>query len=178
MPIRSTCKSSALAWQLGSESSSGSSAGPPAGMSIDPNTGPSAGRRRWPSSGSKRSCLTWPIPRGSAISRPSACKVTLNVAPPQITSTPPTTGVVGQLYLYQVAVTAGITSVEPTGGLIYMLTTAPAGMTIDSNTGAIQWTPADYGKFPVTIEVEDILGQSVQQSYSINVALAPLLRRR
>ena len=100
------------------------------------------------------------------------------VAPPQITSTPPTTGVVGQLYLYQVAVTAGITAIDPTGGLIYTLTSSPAGMTIDSNTGAIQWTPTNYGNVPVAIEVQDILGQAVTQTYTINVALTPPRCRR
>jgi hypothetical protein len=91
-------------------------------------------------------------------------------APPQITSTPPTTGVVGQLYLYQVGVTAGISGVMPTGGLVYGLTQYPAGMTIDPNTGAVQWSPSDFGTYPVTIEVQDVMGQSATQSYTIAVA--------
>jgi hypothetical protein len=72
-----------------------------------------------------------------------------------------------------VGVTAGITTVDPTGGLIYTLLTSPVGATIDANTGALQWTPSDYGNYPVTIQVSDILGQAVTQSYTINVALTP-----
>ncbi len=47
--------------------------------------------------------------------------------------------------------TAGITSVMPTGGLVFGLTSSPNGMTIDPNTGALQWTPADYGSYPITV---------------------------
>ena len=44
-------------------------------------------------------------------------------------------------------------------------------MTIDSHTGQIRWTPYDYGTFPVTVRVTDVLGQSATQSYSVTVNL-------
>ena len=51
-------------------------------------------------------------------------------AAPQFESRPPVRGVVGQLYLYPAAVT------DPGGGVPqYALTQAPAGMTVDANTG-------------------------------------------
>jgi hypothetical protein len=55
--------------------------------------------------------------------------------PPEITSSAVVDGAVGQLYEYDVEASG---SPAPT----YTLTTAPAGMTINSNTGLIQWTPA------------------------------------
>jgi len=61
----------------------------------------------------------------------------------------------------------------PTGGLVYGLTQYPGGMTIDPNTGAVQWTPTDFGNYPVTIEVQDVMGQSATQSYTIAVAPTP-----
>src|SRR5262249_49206928 len=54
--------------------------------------------------------------------------------------------------------------------LTYSLTTAPAGMTIDRNTGLITWTPT-YSLDPVsvTVRVEDGRGGFDTQSFAINV---------
>ncbi len=58
--------------------------------------------------------------------------------PPVVTSTPVTEAIENELYTYDVDAT------DPEGKpLIYSLTTAPIGMTIDPNTGLIQWTPVD-----------------------------------
>jgi len=47
---------------------------------------------------------------------------------------------------------------DPANALVYSLDTAPTGMTIDSTTGAISWTPAEDqgpGDHPVTVRVTD-----------------------
>jgi hypothetical protein len=51
-----------------------------------------------------------------------------------------------------------------------LLVSYPAGMTIDPETGAVQWAPTDFGTYPVTIEVQDVMGQSATQSFTIAVA--------
>ncbi len=49
----------------------------------------------------------------------------------------------------------------------------PAGMSINPTTGLVTWTPTDFGSFPVTVQVTDVLGQGMQQSFPIDVTLAP-----
>lgn len=59
---------------------------------------------------------------------------------------------------------------DPEGGLLsYRLVDAPVGMTIDENTGEIQYiTNTDtLGVFRVSIEVEDDIGQTALQSYDL-----------
>jgi RHS repeat-associated protein/uncharacterized repeat protein (TIGR01451 family) len=55
--------------------------------------------------------------------------------------------------------------------LDYMLTTFPAGMSIDSVTGAITWTPTqnDLGPHTVSIKVREASGQFDTQTYVLNV---------
>lgn len=69
---------------------------------------------------------------------------------PTITSTPITTATVDVLYTYDVNVT------DPDGDtLTHSLTTNPSGMTINSATGVINWTPnsGQIGDNNVTVEV-------------------------
>ena len=88
----------------------------------------------------------------------------VNLAP-TITSSPITTAIVGVAYIYDVEAT------DPDGDtLTYSLTTNPSGMTIDSATGVISWTPtsAQIGDNNVTVEVSD--GPlSDTQSFTITV---------
>ena len=88
--------------------------------------------------------------------------------PPTITSTPVTTANTGELYSYDVNAT------DPDAGdvLTYSLTTAPAGMSIDTDTGLIQWTPApaQAGNPSVTVKVQDQGGLSATQSFTIAVS--------
>jgi hypothetical protein len=81
---------------------------------------------------------------------------------PMITSTAVTNGVLTG-YTYQVTSTG---NPQPT----YSLTDAPAGMTIDANTGLINWAPSAVGTYPVTVEASNSLGQS-SQSFSVNIVL-------
>ena len=91
----------------------------------------------------------------------------VNVAP-QIVSAPITTGTADQLYTYDVnAADADL----PVNALTYSLDTAPAGMSIDPNSGLIQWTPsgAQVGNHAVTARVADVGGLFDTQSFSIQV---------
>ncbi|TVP58438.1 MAG: hypothetical protein EA349_04605 [Halomonadaceae bacterium] len=87
--------------------------------------------------------------------------------PPVIDSTPPAQATQGQQYLYQIMAS------DPDGGVLsYHLDTAPAGMTIGSTSGLIQWTPerADGGSQQVIVSVEDPQGLRTTQQWLIQVA--------
>jgi len=82
---------------------------------------------------------------------------------PVIESDPVTTAKEGVAYTYDVEAT------DPNGDtLTYSLTTSPTGMTINSNTGVISWTPAAAGSVEVTVEVSDG-SKSATQSFTITV---------
>ena len=82
--------------------------------------------------------------------------------PPVITTTPDTTAFVGQLYTYDVNAT-GIPT--PTFALI----TFPSGMTINPNSGVIQWTPTAVGDSDVCVEAVNSAGADTQ-CFTISVA--------
>ena len=88
---------------------------------------------------------------------------------PTITSTPITTATVAAAYAYNVNAT------DPDGDtLTYSLTTNPTGMTIDSTTGIINWTPTStqIGDHDLTVEVSD--GELLDtQSFIITVTITP-----
>jgi hypothetical protein len=85
---------------------------------------------------------------------------------PIITSTPDTTATVNQTYAYNVNAT------DPDGGtLTYSLTTKPTGMTINSTTGLIKWTPTSTGNYDVTVRVSDGSLFDIQ-SFTIHVEQA------
>ena len=87
-------------------------------------------------------------------------------AAPAIVSTPVTDGVVGVSYVYDVEVTG---NPEPT----YSLTEYPTGMTIDPNTGVIEWTPSSAGDFNVTVEATNSEGSDTQSFVISVVELQP-----
>jgi len=83
---------------------------------------------------------------------------------PVIESDPVTTAKEGAAYTYDVEAT------DPNGDtLTYSLTTDLDGMTINSTTGVITWTPAAAGSFDVTVEVSDD-SKSDTQSFTITVS--------
>ena len=87
---------------------------------------------------------------------------------PTITSTPITTATVDALYTYNVNAT------DPDGDtLTYSLTTNPAGMTIDSATGEISWTPnsGQIGNNNVTVKVSD---GSLNDTQSFIIEVTPI----
>jgi hypothetical protein len=87
----------------------------------------------------------------------------LRTAIPTITSTPVTNGTAGQLYTYDVDAN-GYPDPE------YTLTTYPEGMTIDPNTGLIEWIPAIAGDFDVSVEASSGWPPDANQSFTITVS--------
>lgn len=88
--------------------------------------------------------------------------------PPVITSEPVTGATADELYAYDVEATD-----EDGDILTYSLTEeSPEDMTIDDETGLIEWTPTfdQVGAHDVIVEVEDGNGGTDSQSFTINVA--------
>jgi len=84
---------------------------------------------------------------------------------PVIESDPVTTAKEGAVYTYDVEAT------DPNEDtLTYSLTTSPTGMTINSTTGVITWTPTgdQIGENEVVVEVSDG-SKSATQSFTITV---------
>lgn len=100
---------------------------------------------------------------GTAFSAPAT--VSLNVLPaaPAITSTPATTATVDVPYTTTVTAT-GLPA--PT----FSLTQFPAGMTIDSVTGVISWTPSASGNFDVIVQAGNGVGVPATQAFTIAVS--------
>ncbi len=67
-------------------------------------------------------------------------------------------------------------SSEEGAGLVYKLTTAPAGATINAATGEIVWTPttAQTGGNTFTLELTDAAGNTRTESFSVDVLGEPL----
>jgi len=87
---------------------------------------------------------------------------------PVIESDPVTTAKEGAAYTYDVEAT------DPNEDtLTYSLTISPIGMTINSTTGVISWTPAAAGSFDVIVEVSDG-SKSATQSFTVTVDEAKL----
>jgi MYXO-CTERM domain-containing protein len=81
---------------------------------------------------------------------------------PLITSAPITTAVVGAPYRYTVVATG---RPAPT----FALTSPPPGMTIETSTGLVTWTPAGQGSFPVTVVASNGILPNATQSFAIAV---------
>jgi Putative Ig domain/PKD domain/PASTA domain len=107
---------------------------------------------------------------GKVASEPDTALVTVAVPQnrdPQITSTPITSAIQDSPYSYDVEAT------DPDGDtLSFVLTLAPAGMSIDDVTGLITWVPAQTEDYPVTVTATDGRGGSASQSYTLTVAPA------
>ncbi len=83
--------------------------------------------------------------------------------PPTITSTPSFQGMVSVPYAYPV------TATDPQNKpLKFRLPQAPAGMTINTNTGLVQWTPTNSGSFLVQVAADGV-GGSFYQGYTLTV---------
>ncbi len=80
-----------------------------------------------------------------------------------ITSTPISSAIIGQLYAYDVEA-AGTPA--PT----YTLLISPTGMTIDSNSGLIEWTPDSTGDFNVSVQASNPNPSFDIQNFVIHVA--------
>lgn len=127
-------------------------------MSIDPDTGVIS----WTPASTGNFDVT--VAAGNYVTDTQAFTVSV-VQEPSITSTPVTSVRVNQSYSYDVDADA---FPDPT----YSLTTKPAGMTIDSNTGVISWAPTSTGNFNVTVRAQNAEGADTQ-SFTVQVAQLP-----
>ena len=93
----------------------------------------------------------------------SITEIDNDVQSPGITTTPDTTAVVNSLYTYDVDATG---SPAPTFSLI----TFPTGMSIDSTTGVISWTPTVVGSVNVLVRAANGVLPNADQSYTITIA--------
>jgi len=135
---------------LGSPLPTYSLATSPAGMTVDPNTG----LIEWtPDALGDFSVAVEAL--NSLGADTQGFVITVVGVPPVITSTPPMTGEVYQLYSYDVEADG---APAPT----FALTTFPTGMTIDPANGLIQWTPDDIGDYEVTVEASNSEGMAPQ----------------
>lgn len=90
---------------------------------------------------------------------------TTQTSPPFFVSTPLQAGVIDSIYNYDADANG-----YPTP--YYNLVSGPVGLTVDSATGLVNWTPIDIGTYPVLIEALNASG-SAQQNYSIVVDSFP-----
>ena len=98
--------------------------------------------------------------------------VVANVNDPlSIVSTAVNTATVGQAYSYQVA--AADPDLVSGDVLTFALDLSPGGMTVDSQTGLIQWTRQinQVGNNAVIVRVTDAAGLSDTQSFTINAVI-------
>lgn len=135
----------------------------PAGMSINATTG----EMTWtPANGVESANVTVRVNDGTTDTNQS---FTIAVTPvndaPVITSSPVTTATEGQAYSYLVTATD-----MDSETLTFSLISAPEGMDINAETGAISWTPANgVESASVTVEVSD--GDlSDDQTFTISVS--------
>ncbi len=108
---------------------------------------------------------------GQANSDPATALVTVSVVmpvnnPPQITTSPVPVATVASLYRYDVDAND-----QDNDTLSYSLTASPSGMTIDAQSGLINWTPTadQIGAQSVTVGVTDGKGGSDSQTYTVTV---------
>jgi uncharacterized repeat protein (TIGR01451 family) len=131
----------------------------PAGMTISPQ-----GEVNWtnPIAGSYPVTVRVSDPHGAFVTQNYTLQVGENL-PPVINSAPITSTVISTLYSYQVV------AIDPEGDfLTYQLVTRPAGMTISTTGGLVEWTPTAKGSHTVTIRVSD--GQLTHdQTYTLVV---------
>ncbi len=85
---------------------------------------------------------------------------------PTITSTAPTTALLGSTYVYNPTAT----DPDPGDVLTWSLITAPAGATINSASGQILFNAPAAGAYSFTVEVMDALGAFQRQSFVVNVS--------
>ncbi|MCK4628671.1 MAG: hypothetical protein KAT56_06680 [Sedimentisphaerales bacterium] len=95
-----------------------------------------------------------------------ALTVPLTMTPPVIISTPVTVATVGELYSYDVDASGYPAST-------YLLETYPAGMTVDPNTGLIEWTPGRTGDFDVNVKAGNGQPPDANQGFTITVSEPP-----
>src|SRR5207253_746814 len=137
----------------------------PSGMTINGSTGVIS----WPAPSTFGTPITVQVSDGQGGTATQTFSITFSGQPPAnqlpvITSSPPLTATVGQVYIYNAAGT------DPDGDPItWKLLQAPAGMSVSADRGTIRWTPAasQDGNQAVTLEVLDAQGGAATQTWTI-----------
>ena len=114
----------------------------PQGMSLDSETGVILWRPLGSQLGTHNVEIQIQDPQGASASQSFTITVlaTAENLPPRITTTPPLEARVNAPYVY------GVRAVDPEAGPVtFELTEGPSGMSLDANTGLVQWTPTSGG---------------------------------
>ncbi len=165
--VNKVYKYAVLASDLENDALNYSLVNPPQGMTINRETGliewtPAAAQL-----GSKDVEVLVEDSFGGKVSQKYTVVVSSTAAnlPPAITSTPVYAATTNQLYRYNV------TANDPEGeNLQYGLIKFPPGMTINSTTGVLEWTPASVGEFEVVVGATDASGKGGAQQFWVTVA--------
>jgi hypothetical protein len=111
--------------------------------------------------------FTYQVSNGALVS--NVATVHLDVLPPnngpRILSLAPSAATPGVQFLYNVR------AIDPDAGetLTFSLALAPAGMTVDTSTGLIRWTPGALGQGIAVVKVTDSQGESDSQQFVVAV---------
>ncbi|MEA5471931.1 putative Ig domain-containing protein [Spirulina sp. 06S082] len=136
----------------------------PSGMAIDPETGIISWQPSEVQVGEHPVTLRVTDANGAYSGQEFILAVNGINTPPTIVSVPLTQSSLQQPYHYQAIAT------DADGDAItYRLNLAPEGMTIDENTGSIQWTPKTVGNYNIEILALDASGAGSAQAYTIEV---------
>ena len=108
----------------------------------------------------------WPVALLVALLAASA--LTVFALAPAFTSEPVTTAVSGQPYSYDVD------AIGPPPPTYTLALTSPSGMTIDENTGLINWTAGTPGNYDVSVIAQNTDGTNTQD-YVLTVGTLPLI---
>ncbi len=86
---------------------------------------------------------------------------------PVFISQPTTVAYIDQLYVYD----AQAVDPNPEDVLTYSLVNAPNGMTINSESGVVEWNPTilDLGSYDITVRVTDTLNFRTDQTFTLEV---------
>ena len=136
----------------------------PNGMSIDPQTGTLRWQPTIDQIGSHIVAVRVIDALGAYVGQEFTLNVTGINTPASIVSTPITNGSANQLYTYQVTGTDA-----ENDSLTYGLGVYPEGMTINPNTGAINWTPTVGGSYDVEVLIFDSQGGSNKQVFTLEI---------
>ncbi|GAB4132577.1 MAG: hypothetical protein Kow0040_13560 [Thermogutta sp.] len=100
----------------------------------------------------------------------SAYNFTIDKTPPVVTSSPPAAVAVGQNLSYDVQ-----TAEEASGGVRYAVVSAPAGLTVHSQTGVVNWSPTtgQAGMQTIAIRATDAAGNTADHTFTAQVRTPP-----
>ncbi len=138
----------------------------PTGMQVDPASGLVTWTPGSAQVGVHNVLLTLSNGAGGSAAQAWSVQVYLQAPnrPPVITSTPPLIAEVNVPYSYAV-----VAQDPDQDAIVFGLVNPPAGMTINSATGALAWTPSSAGGQTVAISATDPHGAFGSQVYFLNV---------